>query len=123
MGPRMAGSGHHHPPGPNRLIGQSSATKLVRISSNNRREGLCLFLREECCSYISQLEIIKVNSKLISKNIIPDQWIANDPIWNGRLLFLIPFLLLLILHIVLCLIILFRFLQQQIQRISNKTFN
>lgn len=97
------------------------------------RGGLCLFLGEECCFYVNQSGIVKDKIQQLQTDLqkykeqldSSGQWITNNPIWNWMLPFLTPLLsVFLILLVAPCLInFLSRFLQQQVQKISNQTFN
>lgn len=69
----MSGLDCPHPPGPKRLIGQHNATKLVKIRSNNREEGM-LILYQPTWNTKRQLQTDLQKNK--EQHYAPGQWIA-----------------------------------------------
>ncbi|XP_015339847.1 endogenous retrovirus group FC1 Env polyprotein-like [Marmota marmota marmota] len=118
---------------------QRQVTSLAQVALQNRRAidlltaekgGTCLFLREECCYYVNE-------SGLIEKNVVKLQELStqllkptsSNPITgffqSSLATYLLPILGPLIGMLLFCALLpcIMKFLQTQLQKISNQTFN
>lgn len=119
---------------------QRQITSLAKVALQNRRAldlltaekgGTCLFLKEECCYYVNESGIIETNIKKLEDlaisfyktNAQPATW--TSLLQNPFLTWLWPILGPLTIILLGCLFLpcLIKFLQTQVGRISNQTFN
>jgi hypothetical protein len=97
--------------------------------------GLCLFLQEECCFYVNQLEVVKYKIRQLQEQLekrrreVEDYWSPlgnNIPQWFSWLMsILMPmFVALIFLSFLPCIIrMIQRFLLDHMSAIANKKFN
>ncbi|XP_071475890.1 endogenous retrovirus group FC1 Env polyprotein-like [Marmota flaviventris] len=118
---------------------QRQVTSLAQVALQNRRAidlltaekgGTCLFLREECCYYVNESGLIKQNvvklQKLSTQLLKPT---SSNPITgffqSSLATYLLPILGPLIGMLLFCALLpcIMKFLQTQLQKISNQTVN